>query len=244
MGTEMTLEHVDVDGAVRETAAEAGAALESGDTRQDFLKKAGLAGGGVIGGGAILSALVPDLALAGGHPGHSRPPKSFGKGDIGILNYALTLEFLERAFYDGAFRHQQSTGFVSSNHQLLAFLRAVYKDERAHVKAIRSVLGDKAVKEPKFDFHGTNKSLDAFVATSFALENEGVHAYLGQVPNVQSKKVLNAAASIVTIEARHASVIGLIAENNVHGIAPAGPFDNPRGAKRVLRDVSKLHFIK
>ena len=53
MSHEMNLEHVDVDGAVRETAAEAMDALQ-GDTRSGFLRRAGLAGGALVGGGAIL----------------------------------------------------------------------------------------------------------------------------------------------------------------------------------------------
>jgi hypothetical protein len=246
MESGITLADVDRDGAVRGSAEEAAAGLESGDTRLDFFKKAGIAGAGLAGGGAILSAFVPGTALASGlektHKGHTRPPASFGKGDVGILNYALTLEFLERAFYTEAMDHQRNTGFVGG--QLEKFLHATYRDERAHVAALRKVLGDKAAKKPRFDFHGTNKSASAFAATSFALENEGVHAYLGQVPNVKSGKVLNAAASIVTIEARHAAVIGLIVKESVSGIAPAGPFDVARGAKRVLKDVAKLDFIE
>jgi hypothetical protein len=243
----LTLEQVDVDGAIRESAEQAAAGLESGDTRLDFLKKSALGGGAVVGGGALLSAFVPGVALGSGfdktHRGHTRPPSSFGKGDVGILNYALTLEFLERAFYTGAMDHQRNTGFVG-NGQLAKFLHAVYRDERAHVKVLRSVLGSKAVKKPRFDFQGTNKDASVFAATSFALENEGVHAYLGQVPNIKAGGYLNAAASIVTIEARHAAVIGLIVKESVAGIAPAGPFDVPRGANRVLKDVAKLHFIK
>ena len=88
----INLEAVDIDGAIREGAEEV-----AGDTRMSFLRKGAIAGGAALSGGAILSALVPGVALAGG-----RPPASFGKGDIGILNFALTLEYLERAFYNEA----------------------------------------------------------------------------------------------------------------------------------------------
>ena len=111
MSYEMNLEHVDVDvdGAVRETAAEAMDALY-GDTRSSFLRRAGLAGGALVGGGGILGALAPSaMAFSTG----DRPPAKFGKGDIGILNYALTLEYLESTFYNEA-PLPTSTGPASS----------------------------------------------------------------------------------------------------------------------------------
>ncbi len=230
----MTLENVDADGAIRETSHEAAEALQAGDTRFEFFKKAGLATGAVIGGGSILSALVPTAALAAG--GHARPPASFGKGDIGILNYALTLEYLESAFYNGAQNIHTP--------QAKVFLKTVQKDEAEHVKVLKSVLGSKAVKKPKFNFHGDNKHEGSFLKAAFIFENEGVHAYSGQAFNIKSPAYLAAALSIVTIEARHASVAGLLLKNSPAGITPDGPFDTPYGANRVLKDVKSLHYIQ
>jgi len=229
---ELKLEEIDTDGAVRETAAEAEEALD-GDTRLSFLRKAGLAGGAFVGGGALLGALAPDVMAAG------RPPAKFGKGDVGILNYALTLEYLESSFYNETTRQNKIT-----NPQTRVFLKTVTDDENKHVAALKKVLGHKAVKKPKFDFKGIPANQSEFQQTAFALENTGVHAYLGQGLNIHSPKVAAAALSIVTVEARHASVIGLIVKDSEQGLAPDGAFDIPWSAKKVLAAVKKTGFIK
>jgi hypothetical protein len=239
MSSAINLDQVDPDGAIRETSHEAHEALaDDGDTRLDFFKKAGVAGGAVLGGGALLGALVPGAAMAAGS---GRPPSSFGKGDIGILNYALTLEYLEAAFYTEAHQNNQKKSFVKGDEQV--FLDVTYRDERAHVKFLKSALGKKAVSKPKFDFGKTTSNRMKFLETSFALENTGVHAYLGQVANVKDPGTLTAASTIATIEARHASVIGLLLKGDKKGIAPDGPFDTPLPAKEILKRVKATGFI-
>ena len=239
MSSHLDLEQVDTDGAIREAAGEMGETLaHDGDTRLDFFKKAGLAGGAVVGGGAMLGALVPGTALAGKKGGKlDRPPKSFGKGDIGILNYALTLEYLEAAFYKQAVKN-----ITFSSVLLNDFAIAVKKDEVAHVKLLKSLLGKKAVKSPKFDFGETVTDETAFIATAFALENTGVGAYSGQAFNIKDPAVLAGALSIVTIEARHAGLIGGIYLGQ-DGIAPDGPTDKAVGAKKTLKIVESTGFI-
>ena len=226
----INLAEVDVDGAVSEAAEQV-----SGDTRLDFLRKAGVAGGAIAGGGAVLAALAPAASAASGT---GRPPKSFGKGDIGILNFALTLEYLESAFYNEA----TAAGKVTSP-QLAAFLQVVTKDENAHVAFLRKALGAKAVKSPKFDFKGIPGDEKMFAATAQVLENTGVHAYLGQAGNISNAAYLGAAASIVTIEARHSGAIGLINDPTGDAIASSGPFDTPYTAAKVLTAVKGTGFI-
>src|ERR1700722_15258324 len=223
---QMNLEAVDTDGAIREAAEEV-----SGDTRLSFLRKGAVAGGAALGGGAILSAVIPGPAFAKGAP----PVKPFGKGDIGILNYALTLEYLERAFYNEA----TAKGKIKDA-KLKAFLKTVTRDERAHVTFLKKALGSKAVKEPKFNFMGIPSDPAKFAATAFVLENTGVHAYLGQAGNIKKPAYLLAAASIVTIEARHA---GAIASINNAAIAPRGPVDTGFTAAKVLAAVTSTGFI-
>lgn len=239
MSNDLELEDVDVDGAIREMAHEAEESLDEGDTRRGMMKKAGVGAGALMSGGALMSLIAPELATAAGT---GRPPASFGKGDIGILNYALTLEYLEAAFYNGATAADRKRNFIKDA-RTSAFLKATTRDENAHVRALKKVLGNKAIAKPKFNFKGTNRSRKAFVDTAFALENEGVHAYAGQALNIKGPKVVAAALSIITVEARHASVIGVIKNPTPAGISPDGPFDTPFTAQRVLRDVKKLGFI-
>jgi Ferritin-like domain len=229
MSYELNLEAIDRDGAVREAAEEV-----SGDTRLAFLTKAGVGAAGVMSGGAILSALAPTAFAAGG----GRPPASFGKGDVGILNYALTLEYLEAAFYNGA-----TAANLPLSSQASAFLKVVTKDENAHVAFLKKALGSKAAKEPKFNFKGANTNAGMFLKTAQVLENTGVHAYSGQALNIKKGAYVKAAVSILTIEARHASVIGLLNDPSGEMIAPDGPFDTPFTAAKVLAAVKGTGFI-
>ena len=238
--SQLEINQIDADGAVREHAEHAVDSLEEGDTRLDFIRKAGLAGGAAIGGGALLGSLT-EPAFAAKRNG--RPPKSFGKGDVGILNYALTLEYLEAAFYTEAKKNNDSSAFITDP-QTLVFLDTVEADERAHVRALKDALGKKAVKKPKFDFGDTTSTLEGFVGTAVALENTGVSAYAGQALNIKDPATVAAAVSIITIEARHASVIGLIQNQSREGIAPDGPFDKPLTARKVLKIVESTGFIQ
>jgi hypothetical protein len=234
MSHSINLQEIDVDGAVSEAREAAIDGLPVGDTRLSFLRKSAVAGGAAVSGGALLGAFAPSaLAASAG-----RPPKSFGKGDSGILNYALTLEYLEAAFYNGATAANMSLGS-----QTAAFLKIVTKDENAHVKFLEEHLGSKAAKEPTFNFKGANTSPEMFMKTAAVLENTGVHAYSGQALNIKSAAYVKAAISILTIEARHASVIGLLNDPTGEMIAPNGPFDTPLTAAEVLAAVKETGFI-
>jgi hypothetical protein len=227
------LNSIDADGAIAETHAAAVEAIDSGHTRSSFLRKGALAGGAAMSGGAILGALLPGTALAATK---GAPPASFGKGDIGILNYALTLEYLESSFYNAATKNNVAKG----DKQLTAFLKTATTDENAHVKFLKAGLKSAAVKEPKFNFGKAVTDKATFVATAYVLENTGVHAYLGQAGNIVTPAYLLAAASIVTVEARHSGAIGLYLGK------PIAPTTRDTGypASKVLAAVKGTGFIQ
>jgi rubrerythrin len=236
MSSHKLLEQFDQSEALAETHHDAIEALDEGDSRRSFLKKAGLGGAAVMGSGALLAALTPAGAMAAS--GKGRPPASFGKGDIGILNYALTLEYLEAAFYNEATKNKVAKGAEES-----AFLKAVTADENAHVAFLKKALGSKAAKAPKVDF-GDATSKANWLATSMVLENTGVKAYGGQALNISNTEYLGAALSIWAVEARHASVAGLLVKASPKSISPdGGAFQTTATATEILKAVEGTGFL-
>jgi len=215
----ITLDVVDADGAIREAAD----AVDL-DTRKDFFRRAGVAGGSLIAGGVLMGGM-PSLAAAA-------PSK---KQDVKILNYALTLEYLEAAFYKQAVANGAATG------PALALATVIRDHEAAHVKFLKKALGKAAVKSPKFDFGDTVKDPTKFLETAFVLENTGVSAYLGQAGRIKQTAVLGAAGSILTVEARHAGAVAQLIGDKV---SPDGSFDRGKSMSAILKAVGKTGFIK
>ena len=158
--------------------------------------------------------------------------EQFGKGDLGIVNYALTLEYLEAAFYDEVIKAKLFKG------DELALLKIFGANEQAHVGALEATANKlgKAAKAPKTEFPLDDaKSVAALAAT---VENIGAAAYLGQAGLIESEEVLAAALSIHTIEARHAAVLNMLVGDP---ITPDGAFAVPMSAEEVLPQV--MDFI-
>ena len=209
---------------------------EEPSSRSQFLK--------IAGGTGAAGALALFIAACGGDDEESSSSGSSGsdtekmgsgsaKGDLKIVNYALTLEHLEVAFYQAAI----DSGEVKTK-AVGEVAKTIVADEIAHVEALTATvkqLGGTPAAKPKTNFDdvlagGEKKILE----TAASVENLGAAAYLGQAGAIKSKEVLAAALSIHTVEARHAAVL-----NNVIGksIVPDGAFAKPADMATVLKSV-------
>ena len=164
-------------------------------SRRSFLKWAGLLGVGAT------------LAAAGAR---SRFASAQGdEGDIGILNFALTLEYLEEDFYG---RGADSGLLKGRAGELVAAIRDHESEHIAALESAISDLGGSPVKKPKFTYpQGVFKEKQAWMETAVDFSQLGVEAYHGQVQLIQSPALLAAAASIAGVESRHAAVIAQLA---------------------------------
>jgi hypothetical protein len=202
---------LDRDGALAETAEPL-----ARSRRGDFLRSAG-----------GLSVLFGGLATTGVARAASR------SHDRDILNYALGLEYLQAAFYTEAERLKSLHGPFREQ------ARIVGSHERAHVEALRSLLGSAAIKRPRFDFHGVTEDQAEFRRTAVAFEDLAVAAYKEEAPRIQDPAHLAAAIRVHSVEARHAAWI-----RHLVGALPApDAFDEPKPRKDVEQLVASTHFI-
>jgi hypothetical protein len=152
--------------------------------------------------------------------------------DQKILNFALELEYIEAGFYAEAFAKRKLRG------DLLDYVSTVRHHERAHVAFLKGALGSSARKEPDLDFGDATSDPEAFTAAAIALEETMVAAYNGQATNL-TKGTLAKAATIVSVEARHAGWIRAIA-----GRDPApDATDTPKTAAEVQAAVKRTGFV-
>ena len=188
-----------------------------GMSRGAFLVRGALATGAAMGAASVTPWVTSALAQDGG-------------GDVDILNFALTLEYLEADFYEQA-------GKLSLKGRYKSLAKEFGANEQEHVDALIATigqLGGKPVKSPTFAF-GLKTQQD-FEKLAVTLEDTGVSAYNGAAPMIMSKEVLAAAGSIVQVEARHAAALRFLG-----GMSPTkGPFDQPLSADAVLKAVKPL----
>jgi rubrerythrin len=165
--------------------------------RRNFIKWAG-----IIGCGGTLAVLTRDrFASAQGD-----------NGDIDILNYALSLEYLEADFYDQGIQ----ADLLSGREQEL--VNSIHQHETEHVAALESTvqdLGGTPVETPTFSYpNETFGNRNSFLRAAFDLETLTVKAYHGQVTKFSNSDLLAAAASIAGTESRHAAILADLTGND------------------------------
>ena len=184
-------------------------------SRSEVLLKGALAAGAVYGTLAVGPFVRRALGAMGG-------------GDVDILNFALTLEYLEAKFYEEAKSRAKASGELKSLVNLLA------SDEQQHVEALAATikkLGGKPVAEPKFDF--SYSATGGFLKLAQTFEDTGVSAYDGAAPMIKSPDTLAAAGAIAQVEARHAAAIRLLRGEN----PTRGAFEPTLSKAKVLEAV-------
>lgn len=126
-----------------------------------------------------------------------------------VLNFALTLEYLEATFYNRGLR----SGVVPAGKDRRIF-ETIQAHENAHVTFLKRALGAQAVEKPTFDFTAGGaipdpfRDYEVFKLLAQGFEDAGVRAYKGQVGALKPyDALLTAAITIHSVEARHAAEV-------------------------------------
>jgi Ferritin-like domain len=208
------LAEVDVDGALAETADAAFPA-----SRGDFFRTA------VAGGTAALAALALPRSASGG--------AAKTKNDIRILRFDLVLEYLQSGLYTEAER------IGALRPKTLGWARVVGAHERAHAQAIKNLLGRKAVPSPSFNFGDVTEKESSFIKTAVAFEELTAALLKWQAERIDSREIVAAAATLHSVETRHAAWI-----RRIIGLTPAASaFDQPAAQRRMARLIASTHFV-
>ena len=166
--------------------------------RRQVLRSIGM-GGASVALGTLGALAMADRALA-----------QTGQSVTDVLNFALTLEYLEESFYSQAL---DTDGFLPNDAR--AYVAQIQKHELAHVELLTSAIGDAAVSFEDDDFDFTAGGMftpfadyDQFLALAQGFEDTGVRAYKGQAANlINDDATLTVALRIHSVEARHASYV-------------------------------------
>ncbi len=200
--------------------------------RKRFLKMAGVTGAASFSAfvlAACGSSKTGSTTVAPATSASTATTASAGSGDIAILNYALTLEYLETGFYEKVVASGLFTGKVG------ALIKSFGGEEKTHVEALKGAvekLGGTPAANPNGKFPITSATQVAQLA--YTVENLGAAAYLGQAGNIQSPDILATALAIHSVEARHAATLGTLVKKS---LTPDGAFAKPADMSTVLAAV-------
>lgn len=224
------------------------AAAATGDGRRRFLVRASGAGGATA-----LAALLGGCSLgvrsrgagssSAASQARSSTPGPSKQGDLKIMNYALTLEYLEATFYAIVDRKGLFSG------QDASLISSFGRQEADHATALRAMIrrmGGKPVPKPRFTpaFAALTKDRATALRAAAMVENVGAAAYLGAAPMILDNQLLIAALTIHSVEARHAAALNKVAGSGYEGhggsfvgMLPDGAFAQPATMPQVLKIV-------
>jgi hypothetical protein len=213
-GEDFTLADLDADGALEEAAE----AVFPATTRRMFLRQ------GVLGGGAVAAA----LGLSGAAEGALAKTKT----DIAIVNFDVVLEYLQSALYIEAERLGALTA------KTLDWARVVGAHELAHAEALKGML-DRPPKRPSFNFGSVTQREASFIRTAIAFEDLTASLLKWQALRIDSREILAAAATLHSVETRHAAWI-----RRINGVRPSqNAFDEPASQRAMERLIASTGFV-
>ncbi len=159
---------------------------------------------------------------------------------ISVLNYALTLEHLENAFYRDGLDEFDEDAFVEAGYDAVVRerLAEIGGHEQEHVDFLTQGIqdaGGEPVEEAEYLFEEAFADLPTFLATAQTFENTGVSAYQGAAQFLLGQdELLTAALNIHSVEARHAAYLNGLVQTTPF---PAG-FDTPLAPDEVVAAVA------
>jgi hypothetical protein len=212
-GEDFTLADLDADGALEEAAE----SVLPATTRRAFLRR------GVLGGGALAAALVL--------PGAAEGALAKTRTDIAIVKFDVVLEYLQSALYIEAERLGALTP------KTLDWARVVGAHELAHAEALKGML-DRPPKRPAFNFRSVTQHEASFVRTAVAFEDLTAALLKWQALRIDSRKIVAAAATLHSVETRHAAWI-----RRIIGARPSrDAFDEPASQRAMERLLATTDF--
>jgi rubrerythrin len=226
--------HLVTDSALRELA-------DDPSSRKRFFKMLG--GAGAVSAATVLLAACGDDGSSGASAADVTKTTGDNTSDLKIVNYALTLEYLEATFY----KEVLDSGAIKDK-KLGELAKRIHENEQEHVAALTAAaksLGGTPAAKPKTAFQDViAKGPKAILETAATVENLGAAAYLGQAGNIKSKDILAAALSIHSVEARHAAALNQLVgrgfgdgKGGLEGSLPDGAFAQPMDMAAVLKAV-------
>jgi hypothetical protein len=209
-----TLRDVDVGGVLHETAE-----VAFRGSRAAFLRRSL---GAAVGIGALFGVADAEAATA------------TTKNDIAILQFDLVLEYLQAGLYTEAERLGALTPTT------LSWARVVGAHERAHIQAIKGLLGrKKTVPSPGFNYRNVTSDEQPFIKTAVAFEDLTAALLKWQAPRLDSRSIVAAAVTLHSVETRHAAWI-----RHIVGLQPAATaFDKPASQQKMAQLITSTHFI-